>query len=294
MRRWCPSSLIKCALRSPNLFIERSRNLRVILHGSDLSSSSCFRRSPVIGSWSTDPSPLSVSPSHLEASGNCDFRDWKRKYGDSCGLPGTALENLRFYPTSSSGSPSPLASTFLSLYSRSLWSRRQERDSRVRSRGLSSAVEQSSETNATTTAGGEVSQKVVEIVDEVTGLTLMEIADLTEVLRKKFGVDEMPMMDVMMPGMGMGGVGGGARAGGAKAEEKKAEKTAFDLKLESFDAASKIKIIKEVRTFTDLGLKEAKDLVEKTPTLLKKGVLKEEAEKIIEKMKAVGANVVME
>lgn len=109
------------------------------------------------------------------------------------------------------------------------------------------------------------------------------------------GINEMPIMAVMMPGMGLktGVKGGGAAA--AKGEEKAAEKTAFDLKLEGgFDAGSKIKIIKEVRTFTDLGLKEAKELVEKAPTLLKKGVPKDEAEKIIEKMKAIGAKVVME
>lgn len=66
------------------------------------------------------------------------------------------------------------------------------------------------------------------------------------------------------------------------------------MKLESFEAASKIKVIKEVRSFTDLGLKEAKDLVEKTPSVLKKGVSKEEGEQIIEKMKAIGAKVVLE
>ena len=64
--------------------------------------------------------------------------------------------------------------------------------------------------------------------------------------------------------------------------------------MESYDAASKIKIIKEIRSFTDLGLKEAKDLVEKTPAIFKKGVSKEEGEQIIEKMKAAGAKVVME
>jgi large subunit ribosomal protein L7/L12 len=68
----------------------------------------------------------------------------------------------------------------------------------------------------------------------------------------------------------------------------------FDVKLEGFDAAAKIKVIKEVRTFTDLGLKEAKDLVEKAPTLLKKGVTKDEAEKIMEKLKQIGAKVSME
>ncbi|CAN6439421.1 unnamed protein product [Victoria cruziana] len=291
MRRWCSSALFKYAHRSSNLFPERSKNHQLIVRGSDLSPSHCFRRSSGIGYRSSDPSHPSVSPSHSEPFRCRDFRVLKGKCGGICRLPGESSGTSRFYSTASSRSPSPLAITFLGL---SVWSRTRERGSRLGSRRLSSSAEQSSVTGAATTAGGEVSQKVVEIVDEVTGLTLMEIADLTEVLRKKFGVDDMPMMEVMMPGMGFGGGGGGARAGGAKAEEKKAEKTAFDLKLESFDAASKIKIIKEVRTFTDLGLKEAKDLVEKTPTLLKKGVLKEEAEKIIEKMKAIGANVVME
>lgn len=101
-------------------------------------------------------------------------------------------------------------------------------------------------------------------------------------------------MAVMMPGMGFGARGPGKAGGGAAAEEK-VEKTAFDLKLEGgFEAGVKIKIIKEVRACTDLGLKEAKDLVEKAPTLLKKGVTKEEAEKIIEKMKEIGAKVTME
>lgn len=140
--------------------------------------------------------------------------------------------------------------------------------------------------------------RVSSIVDELSKLTLLEVSDLTEVLRTKLEIKEMPVMAVMMPGMGFsmgagmkGGGGGGAAV--AKAEEK-VEKTVFDVKLEGFDAAAKIKVIKEVRGFTDLGLKEAKDLVEKAPTLLKKGVTKDEAEKIIEKMKGVGAKVTME
>jgi large subunit ribosomal protein L7/L12 len=119
------------------------------------------------------------------------------------------------------------------------------------------------------------------------------VSDLVEVLREKLGVAEMPTMMVMMPGMVPGGLRGGAAARGGAAEEK-AEKTVFDVKLEGFDAAAKIKVIKEVRTFTDLGLKEAKDLVEKAPTLLKKGVTKDEAEKIMEKLKQIGAKVSME
>ncbi|RVW57371.1 Pentatricopeptide repeat-containing protein, chloroplastic [Vitis vinifera] len=82
-----------------------------------------------------------------------------------------------------------------------------------------------------------------------------------------------------------------AGSGSAPADAKAAEKTAFDIKLEKFDAAAKIKIIKEVRTFTDLGLKEAKDLVEKAPVVLKKGVTKEEGNPIVEKLKELGATV---
>lgn len=142
------------------------------------------------------------------------------------------------------------------------------------------------------------SEKVSAIVDELSGLTLLEVMDLTEVLRQKLDVKEMPIMAMMMPGMGFGGAMRGAgkvgAAGPGKGEEKEEEKMVFDVKLEGFDAAAKIKVIKEVRGFTDLGLKEAKDLVEKAPTLLKKGVTKEEAEKIIQKMKEVGAKVSME
>jgi len=66
------------------------------------------------------------------------------------------------------------------------------------------------------------------------------------------------------------------------------------VKLEKFEAASKIKVIKEIRAFTDLGLKEAKALVEKAPVIVKNGLTKEEAEKIMEKLKAVGAIVALE
>lgn len=141
-------------------------------------------------------------------------------------------------------------------------------------------------------------EKISKIADEISSLTLLEVADLSNLLGNKLQMKDMPMVFPMMPGMGfslpgMGGAGGGAAA--PAAEEKKEEKTAFDLKLEAgFDAAAKIKVIKEVRSFTDLGLKEAKELVEKAPAVLKQGVTKEEAEKIIEKMKAIGAKVVME
>ena len=136
-------------------------------------------------------------------------------------------------------------------------------------------------------------ERVWRLVDEMASLTLAEAAELGPILMKKLGMKEMPIAGFMKPGaanlaaMTM-------KAPAAAKEETKPEKTVFELKLESFEAASKIKIIKEVRGFTDLGLKEAKDLVEKTPSIIKKGVSKEEGEQIVEKMKALGAKVVME
>ncbi|KAH9621148.1 hypothetical protein KSS87_002046, partial [Heliosperma pusillum] len=145
-----------------------------------------------------------------------------------------------------------------------------------------------------------LSDKITAIADEISNLTLMEVADLTALLGKKLEVKDMPMVSLMMPGMSFSlrGMGAGAAAatGGADAAVEKMEaKTSFDLKLEAgFETGAKIKIIKELRTFTELGLKEAKDLVEKAPAVLKTGVPKEEAEKIVEKMKAIGAKVIME
>lgn len=136
-------------------------------------------------------------------------------------------------------------------------------------------------------------ERVWRLVDEVTALTLAETAELSQIMMKKVGMKEMPTMGVMKPGAA-GMVMNAAPGGAAAKEEAKPEKTIFELKLESFEASSKIKVIKEVRALTDLGLKEAKDLVEKSPAVLKTGVTKEEAEKIIEKMKTLGAKVVME
>ena len=87
-------------------------------------------------------------------------------------------------------------------------------------------------------------------------------------------------------------------AGGAAAPAEDAEpaeeKTAFDVKLTSFDASSKINVIKEVRAITGLGLKEAKEFVEGAPKVIKEGLKKEECEEIQEKLKAVGGVVEIE
>lgn len=131
-------------------------------------------------------------------------------------------------------------------------------------------------------------ERVWRLVDEISGLTLAEAAQLGTILMEKLG--KKPVVGIMRPGV----VLSATKAPTAVKEEKKPEKTVFELKLESYDAASKIKVIKEVRSYTDLGLKEAKDLVEKTPAIFKKGVSKEEGDQIIEKMKAIGAKVSME
>ncbi|RZC79209.1 hypothetical protein C5167_003430 [Papaver somniferum] len=137
------------------------------------------------------------------------------------------------------------------------------------------------------------SDRVFNLVDEVSGLTLLEISQLSAIIMKKLGMKEAPVVGVMKPGS-VGVMNMKSSSAASAKEENKPEKTVFELKLEAFEAASKIKVIKEVRSFTDLGLKEAKDLVEKTPTVIKAGVTKEEGEQIIEKMKALGAKVIME
>ncbi|PWA70753.1 ribosomal protein L7/L12, oligomerization [Artemisia annua] len=147
--------------------------------------------------------------------------------------------------------------------------------------------------------------RVWRLVDEMSSLTLAEVAELSSIMMKKMGME--PPVIAVMKGGAAGLAGAGAKGQGGAKEEAKPEKSVFELKLDSFEAASKIKIIKEVRSSaskikiikevrscTDLGLKEAKELVEKAPIVFKKGVTKEDAEQIIEKMKAVGAKVVME
>lgn len=95
--------------------------------------------------------------------------------------------------------------------------------------------------------------------------------------------------------MGGGGGGqmmtGGDAGGEAAAEEQVKEKTHFDVELSGFDAKAKIKIIKEIRGILDLGLKEAKEMVESAPCWLKKELKKEEAEEMKEKLEGLGAEV---
>jgi len=135
------------------------------------------------------------------------------------------------------------------------------------------------------------SEKVVDLADRIAALPPEEIKQIAPALL--FRLNREPPQVISGQGFSFGAQGGSG-AGAGKAEEKKAEKTVFDVKLEKFDAAAKIKIIKEIRTFTDLGLKEAKELVEKAPVILKQSLTKEEAEAIIGKIKAAGGVAVME
>lgn len=102
----------------------------------------------------------------------------------------------------------------------------------------------------------------------------------------------MPMMNPAMFAAAAGGPAGGAAAEEAAAPV--AEKTAFDLKLLSFEPAKKIGVIKEVRSLTNLGLKEAKALVEEAPKVFMTGVAKADAEGIRDKIEGLGGKVALE
>ncbi|TMW60422.1 hypothetical protein Poli38472_000464 [Pythium oligandrum] len=129
----------------------------------------------------------------------------------------------------------------------------------------------------------ELTPKVQNVLDQILELNMVEIFELSGAIQQKFNIPDAAFAM---------GAGGGAAA--PAAEEVKEEKTQFDVKLASFDAKSKIKVIKEVRAITGLGLKEAKELVEGVPSVLKKDVKKEEAEALIAQLKEVGAVLEME
>ena len=107
-----------------------------------------------------------------------------------------------------------------------------------------------------------------EILEAIASMTVLEVSELVKMMEEKFGVSAAAPVAVAAAG------GGGAAAPAAE------EKTEFNVILKAFDEAKKIAVIKAVRPITDLGLKEAKDLVESAPKPLKEGVSKEEANKI--------------
>ena len=119
-----------------------------------------------------------------------------------------------------------------------------------------------------------------KIVDDLSSLTVLEAAELSKLLEDKWGVSAAaPVAVAAAPAAG----------GGEAAAE---EKTEFDIEL-SEAGSNKIAVIKEVRTITGLGLKEAKDLVEGAPKPLKQGVKKEEAEEMKKALEAAGAKITL-
>lgn len=127
-------------------------------------------------------------------------------------------------------------------------------------------------------------EKVVNLVKEILQLNMIESRELIKMLKKELDIPDgmpmgMPMMGAPMAAGGAAPAAAGGDAASAAAAPPAAEKTEFDLKLESFNAADKLKVIKEVRTITGLGLKESKELVEKAPSVIKAGLTKDEAEK---------------
>ena len=117
------------------------------------------------------------------------------------------------------------------------------------------------------------------LVDQLSALTVLEAADLSKLLEEKWGVSAAAAVAVAGPA-----AGGGAAAPAAE------EQTEFDVILTG-DGGKKINVIKEVRAITQLGLTEAKTLVESAPKAVKEGVNKDEAEKIKAQLEAAGATV---
>jgi large subunit ribosomal protein L7/L12 len=119
-----------------------------------------------------------------------------------------------------------------------------------------------------------------KIVDELSGLTVLEAAELAKLLEERWGVSAAAAV----------AVAAGAPAGGGAAAAPVEEKTEFTVVLAAA-GEKKIEVIKEVRAITGLGLKEAKDLVEGAPKPVKESVAKEEADKIKAQLEKAGAKV---
>ncbi len=122
-----------------------------------------------------------------------------------------------------------------------------------------------------------MSEKITALVEEIKTMSVLEVAELVKALEEEFGVSAAAPVAVVA-------------ASGADAGAAAAEKTEFDVELASA-GESKINVIKAVREITGLGLKEAKELVDGAPKMVKTGVSKDEAESIKAKLEEVGAKV---
>ena len=124
-----------------------------------------------------------------------------------------------------------------------------------------------------------MAMNVEQMVEELSGWTVMDVASLVKALEEKWGVSAAPAAVAV--------AGGGAAAGGGEAAE---EQTEFDVELADA-GGKKINVIKAIREITQLGLADAKSLVESAPKVIKEGVSKEEAEEIKKKLEEAGAKV---
>lgn len=129
------------------------------------------------------------------------------------------------------------------------------------------------------TAEVQVPEKFQKLVSEIETMSVLDLAELVKILEEKFGVS------AAAPAM-MAAPAGGADAGAAE------EKDSFDIELTE-GGASKINVIKAIRAITEMGLKDAKDLVDGAPKMVKEGVKKEEAEEIKKQLEEAGAKVTL-
>ena len=130
-----------------------------------------------------------------------------------------------------------------------------------------------------------MSAKTDEILDSLKSLSLLEASELVKQIEEAFGVSAAASAGVVMAAPGA--------AAGGEGDDAAEEKTEFEVVLESFDASSKIKVLKEVRNATGLGLGEAKALVEAAPKTIKEGATKEDAEALKKAIEAVGGKVTL-
>ncbi len=129
--------------------------------------------------------------------------------------------------------------------------------------------------------GVKVPAKFKDLVKQIEDLSVLDLADLVRVLEKKFGVSASVPIAVSA---------GGAAAGVAEDAAPTEEKTSFNVELKAA-GDQKINVIKAIREISGLGLKEAKDLVDGAPKVVKEGIKREEAEEVKQKLEAIGATV---
>jgi len=133
--------------------------------------------------------------------------------------------------------------------------------------------------------------KISSIVDQISQLNLLEVADLNELLKKRLNISDAPVM--------MAGAGPAAPAAAAPEEEEDntpvAIQTAFTVKIEAFDTGKKVALIKEIKNQVEgMNLVQAKKFVESCPAVVKSDIGKDEAESLKKALEAVGATCIME